>query len=64
MDAAILDYVRERVGGVTFAELSQRIPGFNGDYSLCLGGNRNVVLWDGMSREAFDAFSEGVLNDV
>ena len=54
----LLDAIREKLkdDSVTFAELS-RLPGFNGDLSMCIDGDRasGIVLWSSKSREAIDA---------
>lgn len=50
MAAQILEYVR-RLDHVTFANLADNIPGFEGDYEIYFG-ERNWVLWSGVSQEA------------
>ncbi len=57
MDAAILDYVRKKGGGVSFVELCRDIPGFEGNLVLCLGGDPNLALWLHVSSEASAAIS-------
>ena len=41
-----------RRDNVTFAELSRRIEGFEGEGAIGPEGNPNVVYWTGMSAEA------------
>jgi hypothetical protein len=53
---AIYKIVKENRGGVSFVEL-QHLPGFKGEYEWYLE-LFNVVMWQGLSREAIDAFQE------
>ena len=44
MEATILEYVRRKGGGVSFAEL-QDIEGFKGEMAMCLDAYPSIVLW-------------------
>lgn len=56
MKESILEYVKEKSGGVSFVELANNIPGFSGDYSIGVG--KNIWYWFFMSEEAADALRE------
>lgn len=58
MKTKILDYVREKGGGVSMVELSRDIPGFNGNRAMFSGEGTNIVVWNGISQEAIDALAE------
>jgi len=49
--------IKKKRDGVSFAEL-QNIKGFNGDRSMRAGEFENLILWNGMSEEAVEAFIE------
>jgi hypothetical protein len=56
MKIKIITLVEQHRGGVSFVELSQQVEGFSGDLALCCG--ENLVIWPGVSQEAFDALDE------
>ena len=59
MKNKIIEYFKRNGGiGISFAELSKRIEGFNGEIAMTFSKKPNLVMWAGMSREAFDAMRE------
>lgn len=40
---------------VTFAQLSKNVEGFKGDLQITPTKYPTIVIWDGLSQEAFDA---------
>lgn len=66
LKAEILEMVQSR-GNVTFVEV-QNMPGGDGHYEIVLGEGPNVILWQGLSKEAADAViglrSEGAIHYV
>ncbi len=54
MRDAILGYL-ERVGNASFAAMERDIPGFKGEYRLCLDDDETLVLWPRLTRDASDA---------
>jgi hypothetical protein len=58
MREQIVDFIRERGGGVSFAEFKYRFgDAFEGDVAMCLPENENVILWTGMSEEFYEALT-------
>ena len=53
LEESILEFVKQRGGGVTFAELSA-LPGFAGEKEM-VNEEYNHVLWSGISDEFIDA---------
>ena len=53
----ILDFIKEKNGGVSFVELS-RIDGVKGDYAMHLGKYENIILWNELSKEAIVCLTE------
>jgi hypothetical protein len=51
LEDAILNYVKNKNGGVSFAELCSRINGFEGEYEFGIL-NKNIVFWHCISIEA------------
>lgn len=50
----IATYVRGREG-VTYVELRNQFPEFQGDQQISLTGNPNIILWTGVSAEFAEA---------
>lgn len=47
-----------KTGSVSFAELSNKIPGFSGGDSWLGIDEKNIWFWVGMTREASDSISD------
>jgi len=64
MKKKILDYIESKGAGVSFVQLERDIPNFkditNNGVSLCMcyGDNPELVIWQGFSREGYEAISE------
>lgn len=54
MKEAILKCISK--GGVSFAELSREVPGFNGDYQY--GNQHNWIYWSNISKEAAEILAD------
>ncbi len=56
---------REDKGGVSFAQLNKRFPGIRGNETMVSSNDPNVILWQGLSKEAVatlnDLFREGLI---
>ena len=63
MKDQILQFIKER-DHVSFIELSNEIPGFAGDYEFYNLALENVVLWNGVSKEAVDALKYLLSNSL
>jgi hypothetical protein len=59
MASAILAFITERHGSVSFAQLCRHVPGFKGEGSLFVDRKdcSNVCLWTSISQPAADAIS-------
>ena len=59
MKGTIFGYITKH-GGATFAELSKRIEGFEGDRSISADGleKKNIFLWFSISTEAIKAMTQ------
>ena len=57
MKTQIYEYIKTKKH-VSFAELSNHIEGFNGEYMFHLPENANVVLWVEMSEKATESVFE------
>jgi len=57
MEALILDYL-DTHAQVTFIDLEDDVPGFQGDLTLRSSSNRNTILWRGASGSAVHALRE------
>lgn len=59
MEGKIYEFIKEKGPGVSWVELQNNIEGFKteekeGGYSYFMA-DRNVVLWEGLSKKAYDA---------
>jgi len=54
MEELILDYLEGRAD-VTFVDLEDDVPGFQGELSLKFPDNRKTILWQGISPSALHA---------
>jgi hypothetical protein len=60
---SIYDFIKTRGGGVSYAEMTRMIDGFDGDYMYGVESD-NIIFWDGMSKEAISAMNELVDEEV
>lgn len=51
LEQRVLDYI-QKYQNVTFAELTKKIDGFRGDCTYWATAKENIILWDGISKEA------------
>ena len=57
MKDKIFNYIN-KYQNVTFAELSKNIEGFKGNLELNAHDNPNIIFWQFLSTEAFDALQK------
>lgn len=58
LEEQILGLVARLGGGVSFAELMSHCENAAGDRTLYSADNRNVVLWQGLSRSCIEALQK------
>lgn len=63
MATRILAVVEER-DWVTFAELSELVPGFCGDQYMALPEHPNTIVWIGISKDATEAIDQLLAKDL
>jgi hypothetical protein len=55
MKEQILAYIKKTGGGVTYVELCRHIEGFSGDLAHVVGKYKNIIFWQGVSREGAES---------